>query len=68
MKNRGFICLELSQFLEGDDIDGLDIIFPSGDLIEDVISVDLGIFNDASDLELEDLSDDGDLLGFVVPD
>ena len=68
LKNRGFICRELSQFLEGDDVDGLDIIFPSGDLIEDVIGVDLVIFNDTSHLELEDVSDHGDFLGLVVPD
>ena len=57
-----------SQFLEADDVDGLDIIFPGGNLIEDIVSVDLGIFNDASALELKDLSNNWDLLGLVVPD
>ena len=54
--------------MEADDVDGLDIIFPGGDLIEDVVSVDLGILNNTTDLELEDLSDNWNLLGLIAPD
>lgn len=54
--------------MEADDVNGLDIIFPGGNLIEDVVSVDLGILNNASNLKFEDLSYNWDLLGLVAPD
>lgn len=54
--------------MEADDVDGLDVIFPGGNLVEDIIGVDLGILNNTSALEFEDLSYDWDLFGLVAPD
>jgi hypothetical protein len=54
--------------LEADDIDGLDIVFPGQDLVEDVVGGNLVVLDDAPYLELEDLADNGDLLGIGVPD
>lgn len=39
-----------SYFLEADDVDRLDIIFPSKNLVKNVISVDFVIFNNTSNL------------------
>lgn len=57
-----------SEFLETDDIDGLDVVFPGGDLVEDIVGGDFIVFDHTSALQFVDVSDDGDLLGGGVPD
>jgi hypothetical protein len=66
--NIGLARVYRSQFLETNDVDGLNVVFPGGNLIKDVVGVDLGILNNASDLELEDFSYNWDLLGLIAPD
>jgi len=46
----------------------LDIIIPGSDLVKDVVSGNFIVFNDTSDLEFLDLSDNGDLFRVLVPD
>jgi len=55
-----------SEFLETDDVNWLHIILPWKNLVEDIIGVDLIIFDDTSDLKFFDLADDRDLFGFVI--
>ena len=45
----------------------MDIIIPGGDLVEDIVSGNLIVFNHTSDLEFLDLSDNGDLFRVLVP-
>jgi hypothetical protein len=45
----------------------LDIIFPGKDLVEDIVSKDLVVFDDTTHLKLLDSKCNIDLLGLVVP-
>ena len=67
MRNRGYGYEIRSDFLEADNIDGLHIVFPGGDLVEDVVGGYLVVLDDTAHLQFEYFSDDWDLLGVGVP-
>lgn len=52
--------------MEADDVNGLDVVLPGEDLIEDVIGVDLVVFDDATDLKFFNFANNWYLFGFVV--
>lgn len=54
--------------MHGFNIDGLDFIFPRLDLFEDIVGLDLFIFNDATELDHLHTESDGDQLVFLIPD
>ena len=56
-----------SYLLEGGNIDGLDFVFPSKDLVEEIIGEDLVVFNGATHLDLLHAESDFDKLVFSSP-
>lgn len=66
----GILCLEYkgSKFLHTDHVDRLHIIFPGGDLIEDIVGEDLIVFNHTSNLKFLDSIGNLKDLRLFVPD
>ena len=64
------LCLEYkgSEFLHADHVDGLHIIFPGGDLVEDIVGQDLIVFDHAAHLQLLHAIGHFQDLGLIVPD
>ena len=50
-----------------DHIDRLDVIFPSKDLVKDIVSGDLVVFNHTSELEFLNAESNIKFLGLIVP-
>ena len=62
------LLLVESEFVEGDDVDRLNIVFKLLDLFLNKISRDLFIFDRGSDLDLEDSVGNGLLLPLSLPE
>lgn len=61
------MMLYKSQLLHRGHIDGLNVIFPSKDLVKDIVGGDLVVFDHTTHLQLLDAESNIDLLGLVVP-
>ncbi len=60
--------LRRSDLVEGEDVDGLDLIFESLDLLLEVIGGDLQVLNDGTNDDLLNTVGNGDLLVLGFPE
>ena len=62
------ILLPCSNLVEGEDVDGLDLVLEGLDLFLEVVGGDLGVFNDGADDNFLDSVGNGGLLVLGLPE